>query len=138
MNFAHGNDLKLDIFHTEANQKHLFLKQKPQLGTGYIKNIFKGKRGEGEKKKKSPFLVMQVKHCNRRMKYKRKSHGNSALEGTSCILQSFTVLSNSMLFLSLTNSLKLNFNLQAKSINLTSFGSLVDSAPRSNNPLQGA
>lgn len=53
MNFAHGNDLKLDIFHTEANQKHLFLKQKPQLGTGYIKNIFKGKRGEGEKKKKS-------------------------------------------------------------------------------------
>lgn len=52
MNFAHGNDLKLDIFHTEANQKHLFLKQKPQLGTGYIKNIFKGKRGEGEKKKK--------------------------------------------------------------------------------------
>lgn len=43
-----------------------------------------------------------------------------------------------MLSLSLTDSSKLNFNLQAKSINLTSFASLVDSAPPPNAPLAGA
>lgn len=53
-----------------------------------------------------------------------------------CLTDLQCLKKQSMLFLSLTDSLKLNFNLQAKSINLTSSGSLVDSVPQSNNPLQ--
>lgn len=82
---------------------------------------------------------MKVKHCKRGMKLSVKVMGTQHWKGrpvsyspSLCLKQQY------MLFLSLTDSLKLNFNLQAKSINLTSFGSLVDSAPQSNNPLQGA
>lgn len=42
-----------------------------------------------------------------------------------CLTDLHCLKKQSMLFLSLTDSLKLNFNLQAKSINLTSSGSLL-------------